>query len=124
MIRSPIIGQPTDDFGNIELQNFVTFMRSKPEKLFVSILACTDDEDSVDYLDGMMAAKYPNLDVSEDYRSEAKEVKATGGKLTFGDYVCKVLLGPIDPSFGDAGLGLIGSEPKKEPKKGGCCTIA
>jgi hypothetical protein len=44
----------------------------------------------------------PSVDVNDDYLSEKKEVQAAQGAnyaFSFGDYVVKTLLGPIDPAF-------------------------
>ena len=122
-------GQPTDDYGNVQLQQFVSFIKNKPKNLYLSIVACTEDESAVDYLDGFIENKYPNLDVSEDYQCERAEVKKKTGKaFTFGDYVCKIMLGPVDPSFGDAGLfspppaaRANAGRPRKQDD--GCCII-
>ena len=98
-------GQPTDENGNIQLQEFVNFVKTRPPKVHMSIVAFTDDESSVEFLDGFIENKYPNVDVTEDYRCERKEVKEkTGKNLSFGDYVVKIMLGGIDPSFGDKAL--------------------
>lgn len=98
-------GQPTDDNGNVVLQDFVDFVKNKPKNCYLSILACTDDEESVDFLDGFINHNYPQLDVSEVYYKERDEVKQKSGRnLSFGDYVCKVLMGPVDPSFNDKAI--------------------
>jgi hypothetical protein len=95
-------GQPTDDDGNIQLQEFVDFIASKPERLYLSILACTDDSEEMSYLDNLEALQIPHFCVSDDFRDERKRFRAeTGDILTHGTYLAKVLLGPI---YGDAGL--------------------
>ena len=119
-------GQPTDDNGNVQLQQFVSFIKNKPKNLYLSIVACTDDDGAVDYLDGFISNGYPNLDVTDDYKSEREEVKKKTGKtFTFGDYVCKVMLGPVDPSFGDRGLFAPPPAARPQPKQsGGCCIVS
>jgi hypothetical protein len=62
---------------------------------------CTDDEDSVNYLN-RWDRTIPNLDVVDDYRSERMEIKKVKGpnfRFSFGDYVVKSLVGSIDPEL-------------------------
>lgn len=115
-------GQPTDDNGNDRTNEFLALLRNRPKNSFVSIVACTDDEEAVDYLNKLDRV-VPGLDVSDDYLSEKKEIlKAQGPsyKFTFGDYVIKCLLGPVDPSFDNL-------DEKKVPEVGAgtffCCAI-
>lgn len=114
-------GKPTDDRGNERLEEFMTVLRDRPRNTFVSIVACTDDEGSVGYLN-KLDREVPGLDVVDDYESEKKEVlRAQGPKFpfSFGDYVVKALLGAIDPSM-DA------LDERRVPavgEAGGCCAI-
>ncbi|CAF1536043.1 unnamed protein product [Rotaria sordida] len=42
------------------------------------------------------------MDVADDYRSEREEIRKVQGKnfpFSFGDYVVKILMGPIDNWF-------------------------
>ena len=94
-------GQPTDNVGNVNVQGFINILKYRPKNIYVSILACTDDDNSIDYLNKIDRI-IPGIDVTDDYRSELKEIKKYKGdnyKFSFGDYVVKALLGPIDPSF-------------------------
>jgi hypothetical protein len=71
------------------------------DKIFVSILACTDDKETLKDLNNW-DKKIKNLDVLDDYANEKIEVITVQGELfkfSFGDYVVKALLGPIDPYF-------------------------
>ena len=109
-------GQPTDDSGNGRIEQFLTTLKNRPKNVFLSIIACTDDSSSVEYLNKLDRA-VPGLDVCDDYRSEHKEVlKAQGSsyKFSFGDYVVKTLLGSIDPMF---------DHLDEKNIQGGCCTI-
>ena len=59
----------------------------------------------------------PGIDVVDDYRSEHKEVIRYNGKnfkFSFGDYVVKSLLGPIDPYFDNL----------DERNQNSCCCIS
>jgi len=94
-------GAPTDTRGNPDIDNFTKVLMSKHKNVVVSVLACTDDESAVGYLN-KLDVMVPNMDVVDDFRSERKEVLSAQGKnfhFTFGDYVVKALLGPINPYF-------------------------
>jgi hypothetical protein len=99
-------GQPTDDMGNVQLQEFIDYVKAKPKNVFLSIVACTDDEMSIDYLKGLVINKFPQVEVTDDYRSERKQVVAKTNKpFSFGDYICKIVLGPIEASSSGGGGG-------------------
>jgi hypothetical protein len=70
--------------------------RQPIDKIFVSIVACTDDDYSLNYLNDW-DLKIKNLDVVDDYESERKEIYAKKRKdiygFSFGDYIAKILLG-------------------------------
>ena len=69
--------------------------RNPMNKIFVTIVACTDDEYSLKYLNNWDNT-IPNLDVVDDYESEKKEINAAGKvntAFTYGDYIAKILLG-------------------------------
>jgi hypothetical protein len=69
--------------------------RSPIDKIFVTIVACTDDEYALNYLNDW-DKKIKNLDVVDDYESERKEIYAAGKvktAFTYGDYIAKILLG-------------------------------
>ena len=64
------------------------------------ILACTDDEDSIGWLNEFDKL-FKEVDVTDDYYSEFQEVRKTGRcpRFTKGDWVLKALLGPIISKF-------------------------
>jgi hypothetical protein len=69
--------------------------RNPMDRIFVTIVACTDDEYALKYLNNW-DNKIKNLDVVDDYESERKEIYAAGKvktSFTFGDYIAKILLG-------------------------------
>jgi hypothetical protein len=110
-------GQPTDAAGNPNVAEFKRVLKNRPKNVFVSIVACTDDEASVGYLNEL-DRMVPGLDVVDDYESELKEVRRVQGSkfpFSFGDYVVKTLLGSIDPTM-DA-------LDEKRLGGGGCCVI-
>jgi len=109
-------GQPTDDAGNVNIPGFLQALQAKPATCFVQIMACTDDEDSVAYLNEA-DKNIERLDVSDDYRSERREVQRAQGAgfaFSFGDYIVKALLSPVDPYF----------DKLDERAGGGCCALA
>lgn len=70
-------------------------------KDFVTILACTDDDSILSYLNGW-DRDIPRVDVVDDYQSEKKEILGVQGPqfaFSFGDYVVKALMGSIDTWF-------------------------
>jgi hypothetical protein len=94
-------GQPTDDRGEPQTELFLRALKGRPKNTFVSIVACTDDESSVGYLNRLDRI-VPGLDVVDDYASERAEILKVQGRsyrFSFGDYVVKTLLGSIDPSM-------------------------
>jgi hypothetical protein len=87
-------GEPND------MNEFVTKLktRSPIERIPINIVACTDDESAVGYLDELDKT-IPNLDVCDDYQSECQQIQSVQGNafdFTYGDYIVKILLGPID----------------------------
>jgi hypothetical protein len=111
-------GEPTDAKGSVDIPSFVSTLRGRPANVYVSIVACTDDESSVGYLN-KLDRTLSKLDVTDDFASERREVLLAQGSayhFSFGDYVVKSLLGCIDPTFDNLDEKRLGG--------GGCCTIA
>ncbi|CAF3342735.1 unnamed protein product [Rotaria sp. Silwood2] len=97
-------GEPTDDIGQPridELRQFLLHERKPIDRILITIIACTDDDECMSYLNNW-DKDIPNLDVVDDYRNEKKEILACQGKsfpFSYGDYVVKMLMGCIDPWF-------------------------
>lgn len=96
-------GEPTDQSGKIDIDGFYKCLLSRKPKdrIFTNIIACTDEEESIDYLN-KWDRSLPNLDVVDDFRSEKKQVQKVKGskfRFTFGDYVVKCLLGSVDKTL-------------------------
>lgn len=95
-------GQPTDDKGNIridELKRVLENERSVND--YVTFLACTDDEESIGYLNEWDVS-IPRVDVVDDYKSERVEVlraQGSGFRFSYTDYVVKVVMGSIVPEL-------------------------
>ncbi len=72
--------------------------RKPIDKTFISIVACTDDNASIGYLNNL-DKKIKNLDVCDDYNSEKVQIQQVQGSkfsFSFGDYIVKILLGSIN----------------------------
>jgi hypothetical protein len=126
-------GVPTDDAGNDQTKQFLALLRDRPKNVFVSIIACTDDDNSVGYLNKIDRI-VPGIDVSDDYASELKEVKKAQGKdfqFSYGDYVVKTLLGPVDVNFDRldevrlkaSEIRALATRQVPAADGGGCCSI-
>ena len=97
-------GEPTDFNGKkTEVSEFKQCLleRQPINNIFVTIVACTDDDSSIKYLD-KWDREIKNLDVVDDFRNERDQIqKANGNQFLFsyGDYVVKSLVGSIDPEL-------------------------
>jgi hypothetical protein len=71
--------------------------RSPIDKIFVSIMACTDDE-SVLRAFRKIDKNIKNSDFTDDYDNEKASIRKVMGKsfiFTHGDYIAKTILGPM-----------------------------
>lgn len=95
-------GKPTDNNGMEDVSELKRVLQQERGLTdYVTIVACTDDVETMSYLNGW-DHELPRLDVVDDYVSEHTEViKAQGPSFSFsfGDYVVKTLAGSIDPWF-------------------------
>lgn len=98
-------GIPTDDKGLNDLARLEHILRRErhpfEDRIFVTFIACTNDLQSVGYLNGF-DKRIPQVDVLDDYQSEREEVLAVQGKnfpFSYGDYVVKILMGAVDRWF-------------------------
>ena len=111
-------GEPTNTNGQVDIPGFASVLQGRHANVFVSIIACTDDEDSVGYLN-KFDRSIPHLDVTDDFQSERSEIQRAQGaafRFSFGDYVVKSLLGSIDNYFDHLDEKPVGG--------GGCCIVA
>ena len=91
----------TDGLPDEGIDAFTRAVASKPDHVNVSIAACTDDAKVMTDLNKMDCG-IPFVDISDDYQSERKQILQMQGKnfpFSYGDWVCKILLGSIDPYF-------------------------
>lgn len=99
-------GQPNDVKSQNKLINDIeafknVLLTGRRPNDYVAILACTDDDAAISYLNDW-DDEIPHLDLVDDYYSELKQIKRMQGskfKFSLGDYVVKALLGSIDPWF-------------------------
>jgi hypothetical protein len=92
-------GQPTDDNGNPQVDELKHLMQETRQSVttHVTFLLCTDDQDSVGYLD-KWDKEMKNVDVTDDYNTETKKIRQYRGDnypFSYGDYVVKALAGAI-----------------------------
>lgn len=74
---------------------------NKPGRCPTTIMACTDSDHEVGWLNALDDT-VPCLDVVDDFKEERAEIMAKQGQsfhFTMGDYVVKTLLGSIDPIY-------------------------
>lgn len=91
-------GEPTDDTGKVAIKQFKSCLLKRGPNVFTTIVVCTDDDASVNYLN-KWDRSIKNLDVVDDFRNERQEIRKVKGssfKFSFGDYVVKSLIGSID----------------------------
>jgi hypothetical protein len=100
-------GEPNaiDSAGTLRVDSkpFAALLKKRPKPSFfpVVIMACTDNDDEIAWMNGL-DDEAPNVDVVDDYFTEKKEIQAiqgSGFKFTRGDYVVKTLLGAINPVY-------------------------
>jgi hypothetical protein len=98
------VGKIIDSYGTTEIDKLFSLLKyeRKPEKkIHVTILACTDDDSTMDYLENW-DKKLINFDVVDDYYSEKLRIQKAQGqhyKFSRGDYIVKIMLGSIDPTL-------------------------
>lgn len=104
-------GEPTDSSGKIEDSNGTTEIsklfnvlkneRTPASRIHTTILACTDDDSTMDYLENWDKI-LNNFDIVDDYYSEKNRIQETQGtnfRFSRGDYIVKIMLGSIDKSL-------------------------
>lgn len=94
-------GVPTDKDGMPQNTEFENCLRNRHSNIYISIVACTDDENIITFLDKIDKI-VPAVDVNDDYRSEKAQIQKVQGPkfaFSFGDYVAKTMLGSIVPTM-------------------------
>ena len=93
-------GVPTIN-GKLDLDNFKYVLQNKSDNVYISFLACSDNNTDVDYLNELDKT-ISNIDTLDDYKSELKEVQNVQGKnfkYSLSDHIVRLLLGPICPEM-------------------------
>ena len=102
-------GEPTTPSGQTssggvtEKAKFYNLLKGRQpiDRIYTTILACTDDDSVISYLQNWDTT-IPNLDVVDDFHTVKNNVIKKQGQtynFTFGDYVVKTLLGSMDKFF-------------------------
>jgi nitric oxide reductase activation protein len=109
-------GEPTDEDGNSVIPELERLMKETREKetTYVSFLVCTDDLDSIKYLDAWDRTM-PNVDVTDDFCTEKETIcrcqEDKNYPFTYGDYIVKALVGAIIPVIDRLNERKIGTMP-------------
>lgn len=93
-------GEPTDETGNANIKGFKKAMDSRDpiDKIFVTFMVCTEDDDAIAYLN-KWDDTMKNIDVVDDYHTEKKQIIDSQGKnfqFSMGDYIAKLMLGSVN----------------------------
>ena len=96
-------GEPTDMRGSIDIKGFKDVMNSRDpiDKIFVTFMVCTEDDDAIEYLN-KWDNKMKNIDVVDDYHTEKKQILKSQGKhfpFSMGDYIAKLMLGSVNSYY-------------------------
>jgi hypothetical protein len=90
-------GEPSDDRAPYtEFKGLLDRMIGN--NMHIGFIACTDNESQIEYLNEIDKL-YREIDVSDDYWTERRQIQRVQGRnfpFTYGDYVVKALAGPID----------------------------
>lgn len=111
-------GEPTDDYGKVDIQSFKQVLQSRNPTTYTTIVSCTDEDYTMNYLNDWDRT-IPRLDVVDDFRNERLEILNKQGRnfsFSFGDYVVKSMIGSIDPSMDNLDERFHNSEQ-------GCCNV-
>lgn len=91
-----------DDGPNAFSSEIASVVKKKSTKhtFKVQIMACTDDDEAIGYLNDLDKA-YTEVDCTDDYYSERAEVLKAGRVQRFsrGDWCLKAMLGPVSQKF-------------------------
>ncbi len=81
----------------MNINEFRRVLVERHKNVFTTIVACTDDDSSMEYLD-RWDKNIPRLDVVDDFRNERTQIIRAQGpqfRFSFGDYIAKSLIGSI-----------------------------
>lgn len=93
-------GSPRSMDGTDSLSTFRQILGRISHRTFVNIRLCTDEDDIVEQYNSIDSGLH-RIDVNDDYRSEAKEVKKKKKiDMTRGEYLLKCTIGAADDTKG------------------------
>ena len=98
-------------------------IRQPIDRIYTTILACTDDDSVISYLQNWDTT-IANLDVVDDFHTVKSNVLTKQGQtyhFSFGDYVVKTLLGSMDKFFDE--IDEIDETYVSTSHKNGTCSI-
>jgi len=111
-------GAPRSNDGSDSMQSFTNVLASIPQKTFINIRLCTNDDNVVTEY-GHLDQGLHRLDVNDDYRSEFGEVlKRKNVRMSRGEYLLKCTIGAADETPGNEKF-----DKWDETSPAGCCTI-
>ena len=84
-------GEPTNEFGIVNTDEFTNMLLKRPDHVFTSIVACTNDPKSIDYLHylDLRDEELPRFDVVREYMTETafiKNIQGSDFQFTYGDW--------------------------------------
>ncbi|CAF1305178.1 unnamed protein product [Rotaria sp. Silwood1] len=96
-------GEPINNEGDSDVAalEYVMQQERQSNTIYVTFLACTDDESNIAYMDEWENTMV-NVNVTDDYRTERDFVHRNRGPhypFSFGDHIAKSLLNAIDPKI-------------------------
>lgn len=95
-------GEPTDSYNRVNTKElYDVLMNERSSNDFVTFLACTDDDRTIDYLNNWDRI-IPRVDVVDDYFSERTEILRAQGQnfhFSYGEYVIKTMAGSLVPEL-------------------------
>ncbi len=102
-------GTPSDS----TLPQIQQMLQGRAKDVYMTFLMCTEDDETVAAYNQCVDPIW-GCDITDDYKSEKKEVEAAGNKLSYHKWLAKAVLGGKMPKY------------DKMDKKagGGCCVIS
>ena len=97
-------GEPTDEKGcpNVPELKRVMTQAGRAERIHVSFLICSDDDDGVAYLSDW-DKQMINVDTTDDYITERNKVRRYRRRpdypFSHGDYIVKAMMGSVVPEL-------------------------
>lgn len=94
-------GEPSDDQSPDYANLKQCMARLIQQGYHIGFLICTDNDSQVRYINDI-DRQYQQVDVTDDYNTELREIRRAQGrnfKFSYGDYIVKLLVGSIDQTM-------------------------